>query len=192
MAESDTSEVVEEPSVDLRNSAFAAFIGWLIPGAGHLYQRRYGKAVLFAICVFSTYFYGLSLGGGHVVYASWKAQDFRWQYVCQAGVGIPALPALIQSRRVMRGDDPLFTDVLAPPQQPVRPNDSDQLADWHLTYQWRFELGTLYTMIAGLMNILAVYDAYAGPFIAHALAAKGQREEEEERQSKSSKKKGGA
>ena len=28
-----------------------------------------------------------------------------------------------------------------------------------------FELGTLYTMIAGLLNILAICDAYAGPFI---------------------------
>jgi hypothetical protein len=27
----------------------------------------------------------------------------------------------------------------------------------------RFELGVVYTMIAGLLNILAIYDAYEGP-----------------------------
>jgi hypothetical protein len=26
-----------------------------------------------------------------------------------------------------------------------------------------FELGTLYTMIAGLLNVLAIFDAYGGP-----------------------------
>jgi hypothetical protein len=27
----------------------------------------------------------------------------------------------------------------------------------------RFDLGTVYTVIAGLLNILAIYDAFAGP-----------------------------
>ncbi|MFO0868006.1 MAG: DUF6677 family protein [Pirellulales bacterium] len=178
MAESETVAESEEPPVDLRNSTLAAIVGWLIPGAGHLYQRRYSKGVFFAVCVLTTYFYGLSLGGGHVVYASWKREDFRWQYVCQAGVGLPALPALLQSRRVMRGQEPLVADVLAPPRQPVYPNDADHLAEWHLEHKWRFDLGTLYTMIAGLMNILAVYDAYAGPFVAHAMRAKAERDEQ--------------
>ena len=35
--------------------------------------------------------------------------------------------------------------------------------DWHKRTASGFELGTLYTMIAGLLNILAVYDAYGGP-----------------------------
>ena len=177
-----SESAAREPAVDLRNSAFAALLAWLIPGAGHAYQGRYGKAALFAACVFSTYFYGLWLGNGHVVYASWKREDFRWQYVCQAGVGLPALPALIQSKRVMSNRDPLFGDWLVPPRQPVRPNDNDQLAQWHLDTKWRFDLGTLYTMVAGLMNILAVYDAFAGPFIAHQLRAKELQDAEEARE----------
>ena len=189
-ASSDSAS--SEPAVDLRNSALAALLAWLIPGAGHAYQRRYGKAALFTICVLVTYFYGLMLGDGHVVYASWKREDFRWQYVCQAGVGLPALPALIQNRRVVADRDPLFGGWLAPPRQPVRPNDNDQLAQWHLETKWRFDLGTLYTMVAGLMNILAVYDAFAGPFVAHQLRAKELQDAEEarakrEREAKSAK-----
>lgn len=170
-----------EPEVEVRNPTLAALLGWLVPGAGHAYQRRYGKAILFAVCVFVTYFYGLALGDGHVVYASWKREDFRWQYVCQAGVGLPALPAIVQSRRVMAGKEPLIADIMAPPRQPVLPNDSDELADWHRDAKWRFDLGTLYTMVAGLMNILAVYDAYAGPFLAHQQRAKEEQEAQEER-----------
>lgn len=155
-------------AVDLRNPWLAALLAWLVPGAGHFYQRRYGKGALFMVCVLATYFCGLSMGQGHVVYASWKKEDRRWQYLCQVGVGLPALPAILQNKRVMAGQKPLFGDVLAPPRQPVLPNDRDELAIWHEESKWRFDLGTLYTMIAGLMNIMAVFDAFAGPYITPA------------------------
>lgn len=151
--------------VDLRNPWLAGLLAWLVPGAGHFYQRRFGKGALFMTCVLGTYFYGLSMGQGHVVYASWKKEDRRWQYLCQVGVGLPALPAIVQNKRVMAGQPPLVADVLAPPTQPVLPNDKDALAMWHEEGKWRFDLGTLYTMIAGLMNIMAVFDAFAGPYV---------------------------
>lgn len=158
-------EPAETIEIDLRQPAVAAVLAWLIPGAGHLYQRRYFKAAVFAVCVLGCYFFGLAIGDGHVVYASWTKEDPRWQFVFQAGVGLPALPALVQSRRVMRKQEPLIADVLAPPRQPVFVKSHDHLASWHLRLGAKFELGTLYTMIAGLLNILAVYDAYAGPLI---------------------------
>ena len=39
----------------------------------------------------------------------------------------------------------------------------EELSQWHNDLNIRFELGTLYTMIAGLLNILAIWDAYGGP-----------------------------
>ena len=149
--------------VDLRQPAVAAFWAWFWPGAGHFYQRRYAKGVLFMVCILSTYFFGLSLGGGRVVYASWTKTDKRWQYLCQIGVGLPALPAIVQNRRVMNGKPALFGGLMAPPAQPVRPEERDELARWHEEYHSFFELGMLYTMIAGLLNVLAIYDAFAGP-----------------------------
>ena len=38
------------------------------------------------------------------------------------------------------------------------------MAQWHAKLGGGFELGTLYTMIAGLLNILVIYDALVGPF----------------------------
>lgn len=152
--------------IDLRNAGLAAFLAWLWPGAGHLYQRRYAKGVLLMVVVLSMYFFGLFLGEGHVVYASWTPTDKRWQYICQLGTGLVALPALVQARRVFGEprQPPLWGGFMAPPEQPVRPESPDELARWHERLSYRFELGTLYTMIAGLLNILAIYDAYAGPF----------------------------
>ncbi len=166
--------------VDLRNAGLAAFLAWLWPGAGHLYQRRYAKGILFMVVVLGMFFFGLLIGEGHVVYASWTKTDRRWQYLCQLGAGLPALPALVQARRVFRvpKQPPLWNGFMAPPEQPVRPEAADQLAGWHERLSYRFELGTLYTMIAGLLNVLAIYDAYAGPFGAT---------EEEESESKSKK-----
>ena len=155
----------EDIEVDLRHPATAAFLAWLWPGAGHLYQGRYAKGFLFMICILSTYFAGLTIGEGHVVYASWTKDDRRWQYFCQVGVGLPALPALLQNRRVMAGEKPLFHGIMAPPKQPVLPEGEDELARWHEHLSGRFDLGTLYTMIAGLLNVLVICDAYAGPFV---------------------------
>jgi hypothetical protein len=149
-----------ELEIDLRDPSLAAILAWLWPGAGHLYQRRTGKGLLFMICILGTYFFGLALGEGKVVYASWNQVDRRWQYPLQLGVGIPALPAVVQNMIVRRGNPPAFGGAMAPPRS------QDQLSDWHKVLNMRFELGTLYTMVAGLLNILAIFDAYGGPVVA--------------------------
>src|SRR3954468_3558764 len=102
--------------IDLKDPRLAAFLAWLVPGLGHIYQGRTGKGVLFFVCIVGTFFYGMYIGGGRVVYAS-TANVFsmqflhdRWQYVCQVGAGLPALPALVQRERVRAHKAPLFSD----------------------------------------------------------------------------------
>jgi hypothetical protein len=163
----ETAEGIDEDliEVDLKNPSLAAGLGWFWPGAGHLYQGRYAKGVLFMVCILSTYLFGLAIGGGRVVYASWTPADRRWQYLCQVGAGAVALPALVQSRRVKNGQEPFWDGWMAPPvsDQFGDAEAVDELSSLHFQYHAYFELGTLYTMIAGLLNLLAVYDAYAGP-----------------------------
>ena len=169
IARDDAREKPEDAiEIDLRQPAVAACLAWLWPGAGHIYQRRHAKGLLFMTCILCTYFLGLSIGRGHVVYASWKENDRRWQYLCQVGIGLPALPALIQNRLVRNGKEPLLNSwipsFMAPPRD-VNPDGEDELARWHEALNGQFDLGTVYTMIAGLLNILAICDAYAGPFL---------------------------
>ncbi|GAA4432877.1 DUF6677 family protein [Bremerella cremea] len=146
--------------VDLKNPTTAAILAWLVPGAGHLYQGRRGKGILFLVCILSIYFLGLSMGGGRVVYAKWDNTEKRLPLFCQLGVGLPAMPALIQSALIRQKMDPIEINgvrFMAPPA------DVSEMADLHRTYGYLFEMGTLYTMIAGLLNVLAIYDAGAGP-----------------------------
>ncbi|QDU77837.1 hypothetical protein Pan97_49160 [Bremerella volcania] len=145
--------------VDLKNPTTAIFLAWLIPGAGHLYQGRRGKGILFLVCILSIYFLGLSMGGGRVVYAKWDNEEKRLPLICQLGVGLPTLPALAQSLLVRQKMEPIEIGgvrIMAPP-------IDGEMAELHRTYGYLFEMGTLYTMIAGLLNVLVIYDAGAGP-----------------------------
>jgi hypothetical protein len=40
---------------------------------------------------------------------------------------------------------------------------ADQLSVWHKRLGRFFEIGTLYTMLAGMLNALVIYDAFSGP-----------------------------
>ena len=156
-----STDVTTPTNVPLKNAAVAAILAWLIPGAGHLYQGRTAKGLLFMICILGTFFFGMWLGDGRVVYASWRSDDWRLPYLCQIGVGLPALPALVQTGLVAMGKEPLFDRRMAPPRQ-----NPDDLSDWEKNPKIKFSLGSVYTMVAGLLNILAIYDAYDGPAIA--------------------------
>ncbi|QDU58734.1 DUF6677 family protein [Aeoliella mucimassa] len=190
----------QQPEVDLRDARLAAFLAWLFPGLGHLYQRRVGKGLLFMITIMATFAYGMYLGGGRVVYASttnpvgnFTKFKERWHYACQLPIGLPALPAYVQTWRVENGNEPLhwFGDNFERPPYNVQTlqlaspatergvleaeylQSTDQSKNtvlhiserekWNHDYNYLFELGTVFTMIAGLMNVLAICDARWGP-----------------------------
>ena len=52
---------------------------------------------------------------------------------------------------------------MAPPLRPVRENQADEVSAWYARRGAGYEMGTWYTVIAGLLNILVIYDAYGGP-----------------------------
>lgn len=170
-----------ELTIELKDPALAAFLAWLVPGLGHIYQGRVAKGILFFVCIMSTFVYGLYLGGnselgwGRVVYASWRPGDRRLPYLCQVCAGLPALPALVQASRVRSGKPPLANGFMAPPWLGDRaPQGEYTVNELHLALHRFFELGTVFTMVAGFLNVLAIYDAWGGPMFAE------EEEEEEE------------
>ncbi len=183
--------------IDLANPALAAFLSWLVPGAGQLYQGRRFKGVVFMVSLLGTFLAGLWIGGGTVVYASWRPGDRRLEFIGQAGIGVAAIPALVQAALVSgTAHQPLGSGWFAPPllrgqavseryQQRVIANDpeigpedfaggrfaprqpGDQSSLWRQRLGRSFDFGTLYTTLAGLLNLLVIYDAWAGP-LRHA------------------------
>lgn len=176
--DTSTSPADERIEINLKDPAFAAFLAWLLPGLGHWYQGRRHKAVIFFVCIFGTFMYGLYLGEGRVVYASWRENDHRPHYLCQVAVGLPALPALIQAKRANPIPFPFYEDFMVPPQvTPEGGAKPDGLDALHKRLNRYWELGTVYTMIAGLLNILAIYDAWGGP--AYSIAENKEDDDEQ-------------
>lgn len=86
--------------VDLKNRWLAAVLAFLVPGAGHFYQGRHFKAVIYSIGVIGLFAWGLGLGECKVVYWRWESGSHRtFGYLAQVLVGLPALPAVWQSKR---------------------------------------------------------------------------------------------
>ena len=166
MAEA-SDETKQEQEIDLRDPLWAAFLALLWPGLGHIYQRRYAKGALFMVCILGIFFLGWNLGGKKVVYTSWREGDRRWHYLCQVWVGLPAWPAILQAFDLR----PFGKELMRPPSltRPITPeqdltNDQPtELDQWQLLYHGDYELGTVFTMIAGLLNLLVIFDAAGGP-----------------------------
>jgi hypothetical protein len=194
----EASEQPESPVVELKDPALAAMLAWLIPGLGHLYQGRTAKAVLYFVCIMGLFVYGLYLGGsskpcadgrgmigyGRAVYFSWNNEERRLPFLCHVCVGLPALPALFQANRMNNHDRVWWNGFMAPPRPTQLPHDDPNVNqptahDLNKVLARNFELAAFFTMVAGLLNVLAIYDAWAGPVFVQPVAKKEKQEEEE-------------
>ena len=186
--ENSTKQVFDGVEVDLKSPMMAAFLALLLPGAGHYYQGRKQKAILFATCILGLFIAGFIIGRGRVVYAypntfkvtnlirmlskqgraqiaQESSQDSRIHSYAQALVGIPAFPMILQSRIGPKPiDEQLLGGFMAPPPKGI-PGDGnpDWLSKWNNEDSAGFDLGSLYTAVAGLLNLLVIFDAFAGP-----------------------------
>ena len=157
----------------LKNPFLAAVLAWLVPGLGHWYQDRKEKAVLFFVCIMSVFLFGCYLGShpeigtARVVYAKWNKGEKRIFFIPQAFIGLAAIPAVLQENLVKQGLPPRWGGLMAPPNSPdaKKPENNPTINDYYKHLGRYFELGTIFTVVAGFMNILVVFDAISGPII---------------------------
>ncbi len=73
-------------------SPLAAFLSYLVPGLGQITQGRVGKGVLFLVCLYGLFFYGLALGHGQNVYvpSSPPPRDHRTHPAPRDGCSSPS------------------------------------------------------------------------------------------------------
>ena len=165
-----------ELEIELKDPLVAGVLAYLWPGAGHWYQGRHAKAVLLMVCILGLFFYGFYLGRGRIVYFG-GIEDAaagpgirgrltsiinRLPFICQFPIGIPALPALFQ----MNAPRDFNKDVFDRSNWYAPPRDERELHVMHKELDRYFELARLFTSVAGLLNVLAIYDAVKGPAYA--------------------------
>lgn len=129
----------------------AAVLGWIVPGAGYAMLGDPRRGLLAGAGVLGIFLLGLLIGGVDVVD---RAEDRLW-FVAQAGAGPIAFVAdfanaeLVKSGRfgelieVPRGD----------PRLPAYPAVSSLKGVGRPN-----EIGTLYCAMAGLMNVVVIFD----------------------------------
>ena len=111
----------------------AGLLAWLIPGAGHFYLGLRKRAVLLFVCIEVTFVIGLYIGTVRIID---PGRSLLW-FLAQIFAGLNTIVAHLWGTR------------LAGP-----------YADSTVTLarDWSYAMGMLYTGVAGLLNLLAVFD----------------------------------
>jgi hypothetical protein len=128
-AKAKSAEVTTVPVAQTSMSVIAPAIAWLIPGAGHLIQRRWIRGLLLMVSIVTMFVLGL-LMQGRVYHPNGGDILDILGFVGDVGAG-----GLYLLTRIM---------------------DWGQGAIAHATADY----GTKYLIVAGLLNLISVADAY--------------------------------
>lgn len=174
----------DPPLPPVKLDPLAALLSYLIPGLGQIYQGRVGKGLLFFGGLYLLFFYGMWMGqwrnvwlpdaeklpdvslAGQTLGGPAKAISYRPQFLGQFWIGTAAWPAVYQYvvYDATKDAGPIFGKFERTP-------DEKELNDLQRNGNKRWDLGWVYTVIAGVLNLLVIYDAFAGPMFRDPPAA---------------------
>lgn len=109
-------------------------VGWLVPGGGHFLQKRYGRAALLFVSVAALYLFGLMMRG--TLYEPAKGPDWLTTLIYYGGFVGDVCSGIFYLLTVWLG----YT----------QPEVAGAINDY----------GTKFLVTAGLLNILAMVDAF--------------------------------
>lgn len=154
------------PDADRPNAVPAPLValsGWLLPGAGYFLIGEKARAVIAGTTIILTFVLGLLIGGVRVVdVPGYDANGLRKPSRGQGGLTVATTWALRTNP---------FDEILNKPwyiaQTLVGPVNG--VATWgslsaaanghHMSTARLFDIGTLYTAVAGMLNLLVILDA---------------------------------
>lgn len=165
-----------------RTSIVAGVLSYLVPGLGQIVQGRLGKGLLFMACLLGMFTAGQALGDWQNVYLpdvargpdqQWENNPWRlpkpftplanlyhrWHFAGQFWIGIAAWPAIWQYNKLpmpAEETNPFWHNFQKGPRSEADLNEYLTNSDKTPDVAW------VYTVIAGVLNILVIYDAYAG------------------------------
>jgi hypothetical protein len=173
-----------EPPLVRKLDLQAAILSYLIPGLGQVIQGRIGKGLVFFFGLYSLFFYGMAMGQMKNVWLPDarklpdaplfgmnlggvpKAVYYRPQFLGQAWIGVAAWPALAHyfagEPLPADGQEDTRTGLPVIGKYMMTPTEAE-LNTLQRDGNKRWDLGWVYTLIAGVLNLLVIYDAFAGP-----------------------------
>lgn len=195
----DAAELPPLPPVKLDLPAFA--LSYLIPGLGQVYQGRIGKGLLFFFGLYGLFFYGMWMGQWRNVWLPDVSDQpplevagsrftgvpsalwYRPQFLGQFWIGVAAWPGVLQYVYFDPAKETgpvLGTFQRTPPEGTVNdPPEKITLNKLQREGNKRWDLGWVYTVIAGVLNLLVMYDALAGPMFREPPPGWGKKDDED-------------
>lgn len=149
--------IVPDPLIAMREAGkspeIAGLLAWLIPGAGHYYAGHKLKGIVSAVLILGLFVAGVGISKGECV--SLREPDgHKFAFMGQIGAGLPTFLSLAYNHQKLPGLRPGYVDLL----EQSGGHTGEAYAS-HLPYN---DTGLLFTMIAGLLNLLLVHDALSG------------------------------
>ncbi|MGL6072977.1 MAG: DUF6677 family protein [Fimbriiglobus sp.] len=173
----------------------AALFSYFLPGLGQVLQGRIGKGVLFFVCIYSLFFYGFWLGKmknvwipessrvpearlqvsfgnvrfldvtlGGIAKSVWNRPQFASQF--WMGVAVwPALAQYVVSEPAPIDDPQKEVPPMAVLKDYMQAPTEAKFNDFQRAGDKTWDLAWIYTVIAGVLNLLVIYDALAGPVV---------------------------
>jgi hypothetical protein len=115
----------------------AGLLAWVFPGLGHLYLRRYGKALVLMAAILALFVLGVAMDSRLVLSAGLEDPLAFLFSLAQMGIGAPYVVA----RYLGYGGQEGALELLRLAKSPS------------------YEYGNTFTAVAGLLNVLVVLDA---------------------------------
>jgi hypothetical protein len=112
--------LMPDPRIQLKLPWLAGLLAFLLPGAGHLYQGRYFKAVVYFCCILGLFLTGMAMAEWQAVQppprGAFKQREGTaiLKYAAQAAVGVPALYGLVQRERYDSKENIRVTSINSP------------------------------------------------------------------------------
>ncbi len=147
----------------------APVLAWIFPGWGHWHLRHRTRALLIGAGILFLYIGGLFIGGIDVID---REEDFWW-YCGQVCAG-PATLAVewVKDERLNPPAQPGVVGSARKPQPPLPPDDPAYAPDYVPAYSVSLghanEMGTLFTTIAGMLNLIVILECVRLPRAARS------------------------
>jgi len=151
------SQATERTPQSVGKLATAGVLAWLLPGAGHLYLGERFKGTAFFLLLNLLFLTGLVISHGNAI-SLHEEDGHRYAFLAEVCVGGPSLIALAIAHR---------EELAAGMDEEAVSKVADKRRDRWVTQRYIDNLawldtGLLFCMVAGLLNLLVVFEAATG------------------------------
>ena len=141
-------------------AVIAMALAWIVPGAGHAFAGRPWRGVIIFVAIGLTFWTGVAMGGVMTV----DQREQKWWFAAQMFTGVHGLVGWQRGNEQMKQLAPKIQKEMArqgsSPQNEVRNSTIRVLADEKLALVAPMAtLAQAYTGVAGLLNLMCVFDA---------------------------------